>query len=179
MATIRAFGVQDRFMREIALRTDTNIRCILPRHVINRWLSLRLEIVGSAILLAVTLLIVIYRKNFETIPGLIGLLVTYSMYTTDNLNWMTRLSAEMQTEIVAVERIQEYTDNQQENEWERKQKRDPILQPEWPASGAIEFSNYSLRYRDGLDLVIKDLNVKIKPGELFLYCCFKVLTTFY
>ena len=36
---------------------------------------------------------------------------------------------------------------------------------EWPMRGAIEFKNYKLRYREGLELVLKGVNVKIAPRE--------------
>ena len=35
----------------------------------------------------------------------------------------------------------------------------------WPARGAIEFKNYSTRYREGLDLVLKDINLSIDAHE--------------
>jgi ATP-binding cassette, subfamily C (CFTR/MRP), member 1 len=35
----------------------------------------------------------------------------------------------------------------------------------WPAQGGVEFKNYSTRYREGLDLVLKDINLSIKPHE--------------
>lgn len=37
--------------------------------------------------------------------------------------------------------------------------------PEWPMSGNVEFHNYSVRYREGLDLVLKNLTLNVKGGE--------------
>ena len=37
--------------------------------------------------------------------------------------------------------------------------------PAWPQHGRIRFENYSTRYRDGLDLVVKKLNIDIASGE--------------
>ncbi|KAI8318155.1 MRP3s1 protein [Martensiomyces pterosporus] len=36
---------------------------------------------------------------------------------------------------------------------------------EWPTAGKIEFRNYSMRYRQGEDLVLKDVSLTIHPGE--------------
>ncbi|KAJ2083951.1 hypothetical protein H4R24_000394 [Coemansia sp. RSA 988] len=33
----------------------------------------------------------------------------------------------------------------------------------WPEHGVVEFKNYSTRYRDGLDLVLKDLSFRVLP----------------
>ncbi|KAJ2844058.1 hypothetical protein IWW36_005327 [Coemansia brasiliensis] len=35
----------------------------------------------------------------------------------------------------------------------------------WPDQGTIEFKNYSTRYREGLDLVLKGLSFKVKPMQ--------------
>jgi ABC-type multidrug transport system fused ATPase/permease subunit len=37
--------------------------------------------------------------------------------------------------------------------------------PNWPQNGEINFNNYSTRYRESLDLVIKQINLFIKSGE--------------
>jgi hypothetical protein len=47
----------------------------------------------------------------------------------------------------------------------------PLILPDyrppsnWPAEGSVEFIDYSTRYRDGLDLVIKGVNCHINGGE--------------
>lgn len=35
----------------------------------------------------------------------------------------------------------------------------------WPQVGRVEFRNYSLRYREDLDLVLKHINITIDGGE--------------
>lgn len=37
--------------------------------------------------------------------------------------------------------------------------------PEWPTKGNVEFHDYSVRYREGLDLVLKQLSLSVKGGE--------------
>ncbi|KAF9367369.1 CD9 antigen, partial [Mortierella sp. AD011] len=39
------------------------------------------------------------------------------------------------------------------------------LPPNWPAEGRIVFKNYSARYREGLDLVVKDISFTVEPTE--------------
>lgn len=46
--------------------------------------------------------------------------------------------------------------------WVLEDKRPP---PEWPMEGNVEFHDYSVRYREGLDLVLKKLNMSVKGGE--------------
>ncbi|KAJ2829048.1 Multidrug resistance-associated protein 1 [Coemansia erecta] len=42
---------------------------------------------------------------------------------------------------------------------------DNIPSSSWPESGAIEFKNYSTRYREGLDLVLKGLSFSVLPRQ--------------
>lgn len=46
--------------------------------------------------------------------------------------------------------------------WEVEDKKPP---PEWPMEGNVEFHDYSVRYREGLDLVLKQLTLSVKGGE--------------
>ena len=44
VSTIKAFHIQDRFIKEIESKLDTNQACAEPNIISNRWLSFRLEI---------------------------------------------------------------------------------------------------------------------------------------
>lgn len=46
--------------------------------------------------------------------------------------------------------------------WIIEDKRPPA---DWPSRGELEFVGYSVRYRKGLDLVLKDLNLRVHGGE--------------
>merc|ERR1712183_50943 len=35
----------------------------------------------------------------------------------------------------------------------------------WPDKGRVQFNDYSTRYREGLDLVVKNIKIDIQPGE--------------
>ena len=35
----------------------------------------------------------------------------------------------------------------------------------WPDKGQIKFENYSVKYREELDYVLKDISTEILPGE--------------
>lgn len=72
-------------------------------------------------------------------------------------NWLVRSASEVEQNIVSVERILHYIELKPEAPWEV-----PGTVPEdWPAKGEVEFREYSTRYRPELDLVLKDLNIKI------------------
>ncbi|KAF9944139.1 hypothetical protein BGZ65_012555, partial [Modicella reniformis] len=74
---------------------------------------------------------------------------------------LVRTCCDFENQLVGLERILEYT----ELKSEAPEKTDVILPPNWPSQGHIRFINYSTRYREGLDLVIKNINLDIAPTE--------------
>ncbi len=165
VATIRAYGLGDSFTGQSNAHVDTNQRCYYPNFIANRWLALRLEFCGNLIIIFAAIFAVIYRESFQERPGFVGLIITYSFTVTLNLNWMVRMTSEMETNVVSVERISEYCQLEVEREWRRPENRDPVLPVGWPREGEISFVEYSVRYREGLDLVLSDVSVDIGAGE--------------
>ncbi|XP_072838914.2 multidrug resistance-associated protein 1 [Pogona vitticeps] len=161
VTVIRAFGEQERFIRQSDLKVDENQKAYFPSIVTNRWLAIRLEYVGNFIVLFAALFAVIARHSLS--PGLVGLSVSYALQITTYLNWLVRMSSEMETNIVAVERVKEYSEKEKEAEWTLKPATP--LPSNWPHEGKVEFRGYSLRYRDDMDLVLKNINVTLNGGE--------------
>lgn len=73
---IRAFGEQDRFIRESEEKVDINQVCYYPSIIANRWLAVRLEMIGNLIILFAALFAVIGQ---DLVPGRIGLSITYAL----------------------------------------------------------------------------------------------------
>ncbi|XP_077131251.1 multidrug resistance-associated protein 1 isoform X1 [Ranitomeya variabilis] len=159
-SVIRAFGEQKQFIQISDFRVDENQRAYYPSIVSNRWLAIRLEFVGNCIVLFASLFAVISR--FTLSPGLVGLSVSYALQVTTYLNWLVRMSSELETNIVAVERVKEYADLEQEAPWTLQHT---APESNWPHEGKIEFKNFCLRYREDLDLALKNINVTVQGGE--------------
>ncbi|XP_054363501.1 multidrug resistance-associated protein 1 isoform X3 [Mirounga angustirostris] len=160
VSVIRAFEEQERFIRQSDLKVDENQKAYYPSIVANRWLAVRLECVGNCIVLFAALFAVISRHSLSA--GLVGLSVSYSLQVTTYLNWLVRMSSEMETNIVAVERLKEYSETEKEAPWQVQEMTPPST---WPQVGRVEFRDYGLRYRENLDLVLKHINVTIDGGE--------------
>ena len=84
-----------------------------------RWLAIRLEFIGNLIILFAALFAVIQRIYGESIhlpisAGLVGLSISYALQVTQALNMMVRMTSELETNIVAVERTKEYADTANE-----------------------------------------------------------------
>lgn len=46
---------------------------------------------------------------------------------------------------------------------------EPKMKPGWPNHGNIQFEDYQVRYREGLDLVLKDVSFVVRGGEKVMY----------
>ena len=121
---------------------------------------------GNLIIFFAALFAVIQRNygdklNLRINPGLVGLSISYALQITQSLNYVVRMASELETNIVAVERIKEYSETPTEAAPIIKSNRPP---DDWPSEGHVKFDHYSTRYREGLDLVLKDITVDIPGG---------------
>ncbi|KAI1501258.1 P-loop containing nucleoside triphosphate hydrolase protein [Biscogniauxia marginata] len=163
ISTIRAYRQQERFELENEWRVDSNLRAYFPSISANRWLAIRLEFLGAIIILAAAGFAIISVTNHSGLSaGMVGLAMSYALQITTSLNWIVRQTVEVETNIVSVERVLEYARLPSEAPEIIHHHRPPVA---WPANGAVQFHNFSARYRAGLDLVLKNINLDIKSHE--------------
>jgi ATP-binding cassette subfamily C (CFTR/MRP) protein 1 len=176
LSTIRAFGLQNVFTSVNEHRIDRNSACFLPSTSVNRWLALRLEIVGATIIFIASSLSMITLVTGTVDAGLVGLVISYALNTTSSLasrsvislltllthrlnqNWLVRSASEVEQNIVSVERMLQYIELDPEAPYEIP---DAKPEGEWPSAGDIKLKGYSLRYRPELDLALKEVSLHI------------------
>jgi ABC-type multidrug transport system fused ATPase/permease subunit len=80
MTTIRAYCQQERFTLENEWRVDANLRAYIPSINANRWLGVRLEFVGSVIILsAAGFAIISVSTGSGLSAGMVGLTMSYAL----------------------------------------------------------------------------------------------------
>uniref|UniRef100_A0AAQ5ZZH2 ATP-binding cassette, sub-family C (CFTR/MRP), member 2 n=1 Tax=Amphiprion ocellaris TaxID=80972 RepID=A0AAQ5ZZH2_AMPOC len=146
LSVIRAYGHQERFLKHNEITIDENLKSVYPWIVSNRWLAIRLETIGNMVVFFSALFAVISRDTLES--GLVGIL----------LFWM---NSELENNIVAVERVSEYSEIENEAKW-ITDSRPPDT---WPEEGRLQFEDYKVRYRPGLDLVLHGITCDINSTE--------------
>ncbi|XP_014741414.1 PREDICTED: canalicular multispecific organic anion transporter 1 isoform X1 [Sturnus vulgaris] len=159
LSVIRAYGHQERFLKHNEIIMDINQKSVYSWIISNRWLAIRLEFVGSLVVFFSALLAVIAKGTLE--GGIVGLSVSSALNVTQTLNWLVRTSSELETNIVAVERVHEYMKVKNEAPWVTK-NRPPRG---WPSRGEIQFVDYQVRYRPELDLVLQGITCNIGSTE--------------
>lgn len=160
VATIRAYGDERRFMVQNMLNIDKNNRPFFFVWVNNRWMSFRANVAGSLIVAISSALSVLYAKRIDA--GLAGISLSFAASFATSALWLLRCYADVEININAVERVQEYI-NDVKTESAAKTDHDPPSS--WPQKGEIEVKNLSLRYAPDLPLVIKGISFHVTPGE--------------
>lgn len=155
--TIRAYQQESRFQFLHISNLEFNLKTLYIFRSINRWLSVRLQFIASIIIFTTASLAISHNLT----AGMAGLVISYALQITSSLSWIVRMTVEVETNIVSVERILDYC--------ELKPEAPEVIEPrppkEWPNQGRVRFDHYSARYRDNLDLVLKDISLDIKPQE--------------
>ncbi|GJJ74847.1 ATP-binding cassette, subfamily C (CFTR/MRP), member 1 [Entomortierella parvispora] len=159
VTTIRALDANDRFIADNAAKADVAANAYFSWVVSNRWLQIRLESLGAIVVLAAALFAVFSRNSLN--GGQVGLALSYALSVTQDITWLVRSYCDLQNQLVAVERVDEYANKNPEAPTETDAK----LPENWPQEGRVEFRNYSTRYREGLDLVIKNISFEVQPAE--------------
>jgi ATP-binding cassette subfamily C (CFTR/MRP) protein 1 len=104
LITIRAYGQSDRFMVDFEGKVDENTRAYYNNKNADRWLSVRLEFIGSMITgLAAFFACNVVISHSETgvdansnFASLAGLSLTQAIAVTGLLNWCVRTFAQLE-----------------------------------------------------------------------------------
>lgn len=163
---IRAFGQEDRFIKEMERRVGDNIRSGYLNLVSNRWLSMRIENMANVMIFLTALFCIIQRNSIK--PGLAALSMTYALNIIGSVVWFVRMACELETNCVALERIFEYTSLKSEAEWSDSSQEKTAQN--WPDKGEIKFIQYHTKYREGLDPVLKGVDLQAEPEEKIGIC---------
>ncbi|KAJ7116424.1 ABC transporter [Mycena epipterygia] len=161
LATIRAYGVAERFRIDNERLVDTENRAYWLTVTNQRWLGIRLDFLGSLLTFVVSMLAV--GTRFSVSPSQTGVVLAYILSVQQAFGWMVRQSAEVENDMNSVERVLHYaTEVEQEapNEIPDKKPAAP-----WPSRGQIEMKNIVLKYRPGLPAVIKGISMNVQAGE--------------
>ncbi|KAF7688086.1 hypothetical protein HF521_014092 [Silurus meridionalis] len=140
LSTIHAYDKRAQYTEKFQMLNDNNSSHFLLFNCGTRWLSFWLNGLSATITLIVALFVL-----------------------TGMLQYVVRLSTEVEAKFTSVERLQEYITGCVS---EAPHKVEDFNIPSgWPQEGAITFQNYSMRYRENTQIVLNQLNLTINPQE--------------
>ncbi|KUI71771.1 Oligomycin resistance ATP-dependent permease YOR1 [Cytospora mali] len=159
VSSIRAYGLRDHFIRDLRAAIDEMNAAYYLTFSNQRWLSVRLDMIGNALVFTTGILVVTSR--FSVSPSIGGLVLSYILSIVQMIQFTVRQLAEVENGMISVERLQYYGTQIEEEA--------PLhtvdIRPSWPEKGEIIFDNVEMCYREGLPLVLKGLNMHVRGGE--------------
>ena len=162
LSTIRAFNAHDTFLRSFETKIDANMRAYTMMIATTSWLGFWIDLSVAVVVCFAALISILLRNTMD--PGAAALSLMYSINLTTRFQWGIQQLTESFVLMTSAERIDEYGQLPPEED-DSPQRRLIRTSAEWPEEGAIEFRNYSLRYRAHLNATLNNINVHIKPRQ--------------
>ncbi|KAL0069231.1 hypothetical protein AAF712_003594 [Marasmius tenuissimus] len=155
---LRAFGASSKFLRDMLRCLDTNINPYYWMWGVNRWLSIRFNLLSCGIVGAMAILAV---GNPAISASVAGFSLAFASTITHDLLFMVRRFVGLEQSMVALERVKEYSDLKRE----APEFVEPRPSASWPTKGAIRCEDLIIRYAPDLPDVLHRLSFEINPGE--------------
>ncbi|KAG8806117.1 hypothetical protein FRC18_006284, partial [Serendipita sp. 400] len=161
LATIRAYGETERFRQENVKRMDVENRAYWLSVTNQRWLGIRLDVLGTFLTFFVAIIAVATR--FSISPALTGLTLSYILGVQQAFGWLVRQTAELENDMNSAERVLHYANEIEQEAPAQIPQNKP--DPKWPTTGQVDIKGISLKYRPELPLVLKNISLQVKGGE--------------
>lgn len=164
LPTLKAFGAVSRFVDHNGRSINAEAAAYWMSVACQRWLNLRLDLCGAALVLATALLVVGLRDTIAPSSG--GVVLSYVVTAQAVFGNMIRQSAEIENNMNSVERMLHYAYNIEQEPAHEVDRVDKSLKASgWPRAGHVQFESLTLSHRPGLKPALKGVTLDIKPGE--------------
>lgn len=165
LATVRAFGWNEKFTEKNLALLDRSQRPFYLMLCIQRWLTLVLDFLVTGL---VTVLMVVVVATRDTIdPAMVGIGLLSAVSLSVNLSSVVRTWTQMETSIGAVGRIRDFIKT---TSTEHKACEVDEARSHWPENGEVEIEDFSASYSEDSDLVLKNVNLTVRLEEKVGIC---------
>lgn len=161
LGTLKAYNMVDKAVAKNEYRIDLNNRPYYLFQVGARWVSIRVNILGALLTFSVVILVVATRNSIN--PASVGLVLSYLARISGDLNWGVQRFSTLENNMNSAERLVHYVNNLVQERPAEKAEAKP--EPSWPSEGAVSFKNVSMRYREELPRVLRDVSFEIQAGH--------------
>lgn len=161
---IRSFGKTNEFTNRIVQLTKTFGKSALLQSRFIRWMQIRIKFGAELFTLVITLVVIYLVAKNKIGVGQAGFLMSLTLGLDATMQWLARGFSMMDSKMVSVERIIEYSNLPKENNFLFATDAEKTLLCDWPSQGSIEFRNYSAAYRKDSPLILNNINFKL-PGQ--------------
>jgi len=148
--TIRAYHQNDRFVAKLEKYANVNTVPGVLQQIASQWLSIRLDLLGSFVILFMGVLAVTTKDSGFMSAGDLALGLSYSIQLTSILKMAVRVAAQVDAQFNSVERVHHYAFNVPTEDEDKQEKADRaaqlFLQDSALSSGLgdVETNNHAL-----------------------------------
>ena len=169
---IRAYRIQQFMIRKHHELLDLSICTRLNWDGVNRWLGIRLDMLGALIVSFAAFSIAFSGSSSA---GVAGLLLNYAIRATQSLSFAVRCSTALENQFNAPERIIEYINIEPElanSHEDYNDLEDDIELPSVSKGGEylMQVIKLNAKYGENLPLVLKNLTFNVRKGQLVGIC---------
>ncbi|KAE8555903.1 hypothetical protein EYB25_000601 [Talaromyces marneffei] len=156
VGTIRAFSKTDTYIERMFAKLDDYSTTYWHLWAFNRWMGLRMALVGSLFSTIVAIIILL----MPTVDAsLAGFALSFALNYGQTVIWIIRHYANLELQMNAVERITEYSNLKTESQ----DGADPPAA--WPSQGRLEVNDLVVSYAPDLPPVLKGLTFRVERSE--------------
>lgn len=180
LPTIRNFRAESYFSGRNKVQVEENQSAGFSELTLGQWLALRLQLMAASVVFSVGMAAVVGKQLSETLnpqphgpgpsyasPGGIGLSLSYSLPIVSLLNGLLTSLSETEKEMVAVERILQFSSLPPQDDSGQLQPLE-VDHGAWPKEGKISFQNVFLQYRLGLQFALDGVSFVLPGGSKVL-----------
>ena len=162
ISSIRSFEYQETFRKKYHEKLNDFYRVLMYGNGTSGWFALNLDLVCFFLLFFILTFSWIFEKLVN--PIVLGLLIGYTLKMIENTYGFFDQYMTFEKMYSSMDNCEAYTHIVQEKSL--RMKNDNFLKANnFPKRGEIKFINYFVRYRPDTELVLKNINFKINPGE--------------
>eukprot|EP00253_Pinus_taeda_P010159 PITA_10159 len=159
--TIRAFRVEDQFLKKNLDLIDINSSPLFHSFSAIQWLIQRLEVFNATVLCSSALAMVLLPKGSIN-PGFVGMAFTYGLSLNRSFVQSIQNQCTLANYIVSVERIKQYMHIPSEAPAVVEDHRPTY---NWPSHGKVELQDLKIRYRSNSPLVLRGITCTFEGGK--------------
>jgi ABC-type multidrug transport system fused ATPase/permease subunit len=159
-ATIRAYDLQNKYIEIFQNKIDEHYKLLYYINGTGQWYLLCLNLLSMLFLTYMVIMTLMHKNRFT--PKIIGIILTYSLVLQEDMIEFLSSFSNFENTMTKMERSLSYTKIISE----RPQILDSDLNlRNWPSKGEILFENFNVKYRNDTEIVLKNINFHLQPGE--------------
>ena len=159
-ATIRAYNLQNKYIEIFQNKVDEHYKLLYYINGTGQWYLLCLNVLSILFLTYMVIMTLMHKNKFT--PKIIGIILTYSLVLQEDMIEFLSSFSNFENTMTKMERSLSYTKIISERP---QQLTSDFGLRDWPSKGEILFENFNVKYRNDTEIVLKNINFHLEPGE--------------